>query len=56
MNSFVALDVETANSFRGSLCAIGLVKFENGKITDFFYSHILIINHIFYRLTQNKRK
>ncbi|HGA1135296.1 hypothetical protein Q7V72_02125 [Streptococcus suis] len=40
MNSFVALDVETANSFRGSLCAIGLVKFENGKITDFFYSHI----------------
>ncbi|HEL2352243.1 TPA: 3'-5' exoribonuclease [Streptococcus suis] len=40
MNSFVALDVETANSFRGSLCAIGLVKFENGKMTDFFYSHI----------------
>ncbi len=40
MNSFVALDVETANESRGSICSIGLVKFENGKIIDHFYSLI----------------
>ena len=38
--SYVALDVETANSFRGSICSIGLVKFQNGKVVDSFYSLI----------------
>lgn len=34
MNSinFIALDLETANSFRGSICEIGLAFVENGKI------------------------
>jgi DNA polymerase III subunit epsilon len=31
---FVAIDFETANSFRGSPCALGLVKVINGEITD----------------------
>lgn len=31
MGSFVAIDVETANAFMGSICQIGLVRFEGGK-------------------------
>jgi len=31
MTSFVAIDVETANSFMGSICQIGAVRFENGR-------------------------
>lgn len=38
--SYVALDVETANDFRGSICSIGLVKFQDGKVIDTFYSLI----------------
>lgn len=38
--SFIALDVETANSFRGSLCSIGLVKFIDGQEVDSFYTLI----------------
>ena len=38
--SYVALDVETANSFRGSICSIGLVKFKDGNIVDTFYTLI----------------
>lgn len=37
-NSFVALDVETANHSRGSICSIGLVKFQDGEPTASFYS------------------
>lgn len=36
--SYVALDVETANYSRGSICSIGLVKFLDGVPTDTFYS------------------
>lgn len=38
--SYVALDVETANDFRGSICSIGLVKFKNGQVIDTYYSLI----------------
>ena len=38
--SYVALDVETANDFRGSVCSIGLVKFKDGNIVDTFYTLI----------------
>jgi DNA polymerase-3 subunit epsilon len=31
---FVAMDFETANSFRGSPCEIGLVRVRNGQITE----------------------
>lgn len=32
MNSFVAIDFETANPQRGSACAVGLAKARNGEI------------------------
>lgn len=38
--SYVALDIETANDFRGSVCSIGLVKFQDGNIVDTFYTLI----------------
>ena len=31
MTSFVAIDVETANSFMGSICQIGAVRFDEGR-------------------------
>lgn len=31
---FVGFDVETANRSRGSICAIGLVRVENGRVVD----------------------
>lgn len=37
MKSFVALDFETANQHRSSVCSIGLVFVENAKIVDSFY-------------------
>jgi len=33
-NEFIALDVETANRNKASICQIGLVAFENGKIIN----------------------
>lgn len=32
--SFCAIDFETANSFRGSPCAVGLVKVAHGRVVD----------------------
>jgi len=40
MESFVAIDFETANQHRGSICSMGIVVVENGMITDNFYSLI----------------
>ena len=40
MKSFVALDFETANQHRSSVCSIGLVFVENAKIVDSFYELI----------------
>ena len=37
---FVAIDVETANPFQGSICSIGMVKYENGSIVDELYTLI----------------
>ena len=37
MNTFVALDFETANQCRSSVCSIGLVFVENSKITQTYY-------------------
>lgn len=34
MNSFTALDFETANGYRYSICQVGLVRVENGIITQ----------------------
>lgn len=37
MDSFVAIDVETANNHPSSICAIGAVKVVGGEIIDKFY-------------------
>lgn len=37
---YVALDIETANRERSSICSIGMVKFEEGQIVDEFYTLI----------------
>lgn len=39
-NSFVAIDVETANSFRGSICQVGLVRVVDGQIVEEWESFI----------------
>jgi DNA polymerase-3 subunit epsilon len=38
--NFVAIDFETAKYSQESACSVGLVKFQNGEITDTFYSLI----------------
>lgn len=40
MENFAAIDFETANGRRCSVCAVGVVVVRNGKITDKFYSLI----------------
>ena len=40
MNNFVAIDFETANGSRSSVCSVGIVIVQNGKIVDSFYSLI----------------
>lgn len=40
MKTFVALDFETANQHRTSVCSIGLVFVENGSIVDKYYQLI----------------
>ena len=40
MKSFVAIDFETANHHRSSVCSVGIVVVENGVITDSFYQLI----------------
>lgn len=40
MTDFVAIDFETANAKRSSICSLGLVVVENRRITDRIYSLI----------------
>lgn len=40
MEKFAALDFETANWSRTSICSVGVVVVESGEITDKFYSLI----------------
>lgn len=40
MNTFVALDFETANQHRSSVCSVGLVFVENGLVVDKYYELI----------------
>ncbi|MGS0652611.1 3'-5' exonuclease, partial [Staphylococcus arlettae] len=37
-NAFVALDFETANGKRTSICSIGMVKVVNHEIVETFYT------------------
>lgn len=40
MNDFAAIDFETANEHRTSVCSVGIVVVRNGEIVDSFYSLI----------------
>ena len=40
MENFVAIDFETANNYRNSACAIGIVTVTDNVITDEFYTLI----------------
>lgn len=40
MKDFAAIDFETANNERSSVCSVGIVVIRNGEITDRFYSLI----------------
>lgn len=40
MRSFVAIDFETANQYRSSVCSVGLVFVENFQVVDSFYELI----------------
>ena len=40
MRDFAAIDFETANNERTSVCSVGVVIVRNGEIVDSFYSLI----------------
>lgn len=40
MKDFVAIDFETANGRRSSVCSVGIVVVRDGKVVDRFYSLI----------------
>jgi len=40
LDSFTAIDFETANARRGSVCSVGLAKVERGVVTGRYYSLI----------------
>ena len=40
MDNFAAIDFETANSERSSICSVGIVVVRDGEIVDSFYSLI----------------
>lgn len=48
MGSFVALDLETANSNYASICEVGLTKFENGGPVASWSSYIAPPDNLFY--------
>ena len=50
MRDFAAIDFETANNQRSSVCSVGVVVVRNGEIADTFYHqsgtellHILVL-------------
>lgn len=40
MDNFAAIDFETANNYRTSVCSVGVVTVRNGQVADRFYSLI----------------
>lgn len=41
MDNFAAIDFETANNERTSICSVGVVIVRNGEIADRFYSSFI---------------
>lgn len=53
MKDFVAIDFETANGRRSSVCSVGIVVVRNGEVVDEFYSLIRPVpNYYSYWTTQ----
>ena len=53
MNNFVAIDFETANGKRSSVCSVGIVIVRNGEIADSFYSLIHPLPNYYARFCQD---
>ena len=53
MKNFAAIDFETANQCRSSVCSVGVVVVRDGKVTDKFYS--LIYPHPYFFSYWNTR-
>ncbi len=51
MKNFAAIDFETANQMRSSVCSVGIVIVRNGAIVDKFYSLIYPKPNYFTRFT-----
>ena len=51
MQDFAAIDFETANSSRSSVCSVGIIIVRGGKIVDRFYSLIQPSPNYFSRWT-----
>ena len=51
MLDFAAIDFETANSERSSVCSVGVVIVRGGEIVDSFYSNQTIITIGVHRFT-----
>lgn len=49
MKDFVAIDFETANFHRTSVCSVGVVVVRDGELVDSFYSLIKPEPNIYYR-------
>jgi len=54
LNSFIAIDVETANNHQTSVCAIGAVKIKNGIIADTFYTLVKPYPNFYFRYFTEK--
>lgn len=52
MKDFVAIDFETANGSRSSVCSVGIVIVRHGKIVDKYYSLIHPIPNYYARFCQ----
>lgn len=53
MQDFVAIDFETANGCRSSVCSVGIVVVKNGEIVDKFYSLIKPVPNFYTVWTTN---
>ena len=51
-DTFIALDTETANSERGSVCVVAMTKVVNGKIVDRYYSLVRPVPLVFSVINQ----
>jgi DNA polymerase-3 subunit epsilon len=47
MRDFIAIDFETANQHRSSICAMGLVRVANGRIVDQYHTYIRPVPNFF---------